>query len=68
MIIIFQLGQIKQALDDLSLAIQIEPMMLDAYWHRHLVYILLNKKHAALDDLNIVLKYNKSHVGAYKSR
>jgi lipoprotein NlpI len=55
-------------MDDLSQAIEFEPMMLDAFWHRHLIYILLNKKQAALDDLNVVLKYNKSHVGAYKSR
>ena len=41
--------------------------LLDAYWHRHLLYILQDRKSAALEDLNFIMKTNKSHSGAYRS-
>ncbi len=68
MLCIFQLGKIGQALEDLNKAIELEPTLLDAYWHRHLVLMLENKKQGALDDLNYLLKHNKSHAGAFRSR
>ncbi|XP_072039506.1 uncharacterized protein [Amphiura filiformis] len=63
-----KLGKLKQAWDDLNQAIEMEPMLLDAYWHRHLLYLLRNKPANALQDLNAILKINKEHVGAYRSR
>lgn len=62
------MGKISQAWEDLNLAIEKEPMLLDAYWHRHLLYLLKGKSIKALEDLNIILRINKDHVGAYKSR
>lgn len=62
------MGKISNAWDDLNLAIELEPQMLDAYWHRHLLYLLKDKPLKALEDLNIILRINKDHVGAYKSR
>ena len=48
-------------------AIKMEPMLLDAYWHRHLLYVLQDKKAEALEDLNYIMKHNKNHAGAYRS-
>ncbi|XP_046576439.1 LOW QUALITY PROTEIN: uncharacterized protein LOC124284394 [Haliotis rubra] len=62
-----KIGKLKNASLDLDRAIQLEPLLLDAYWHRHLLYILQDKKQAALDDLNFIMKKNKRHAGAYRS-
>ncbi|KAJ8298279.1 hypothetical protein KUTeg_024810, partial [Tegillarca granosa] len=62
-----KLGMVKRAQDDLDGAISMEPMLLDAYWHRHLLYILQDKKQAALEDLQFLLKHSKNHAGAYRS-
>ena len=64
----WQLGKIKSAQEDLDLAIKLEPMLIDSYWHRHLLFLLQNKKAEALSDLNAILKHNKKHAGAYRSR
>ncbi|XP_059812571.1 uncharacterized protein ttc6 [Hypanus sabinus] len=63
-----KLGQLQLAMEDLNKAIQLEPMLLDAYWHRHFIYLLQMKTSDALDDLNFVLKHNKSHADAYTSK
>ncbi|XP_077968120.1 uncharacterized protein LOC120326538 [Styela clava] len=63
-----KLGQIKLATEDLNEALSLEPRLSAAYWHRHLIKLLENKSHEALDDLNILLKLNKQHVHAYRSR
>ncbi|KAK7097844.1 uncharacterized protein [Littorina saxatilis] len=62
-----KLGMLHKAGEDLSRAIKMEPMLLDAYWHRHLLYVLQDKKQQALDDLNYIMKHNKTHAGAYRS-
>ncbi|KAK6173455.1 hypothetical protein SNE40_016901 [Patella caerulea] len=62
-----KIGQLKKASNDLNKAIELEPLLLDAYWHRHLLYILQEKKQAALDDLQFIMKKNKHHGGAYRS-
>ncbi|XP_060594169.1 uncharacterized protein LOC132748578 isoform X2 [Ruditapes philippinarum] len=62
-----KIGYLKAAEDDLGRAIQLEPLLLDAYWHRHLLYILQDRKKEALDDLTFLLKHTKSHAGAYRS-
>ncbi|PIK51547.1 hypothetical protein BSL78_11574, partial [Apostichopus japonicus] len=46
-----KMGKISNAWDDLNLAIELEPQMLDAYWHRHLLYLLKDKPLKALEDL-----------------
>ena len=48
-------------------AIELEPLLLDAYWHRHLLFILQDKKKEALEDLTFILKHTKTHAGAYRS-
>ncbi|XP_030643573.1 uncharacterized protein ttc6 [Chanos chanos] len=63
-----KLGCLNQALEDLNAAISQEPHLLDAYWHRHSVYLLRNDPNCALDDLNFIIKHNKKHADAFKSR
>ncbi|XP_021358969.1 uncharacterized protein LOC110454008, partial [Mizuhopecten yessoensis] len=62
-----KLGMVKRAEEDLDKAIRLEPSLLDAYWHRHLLFLLQDKKKEALDDLTFILKHSKNHSGAYRS-
>lgn len=62
-----KLGFIKKALDDLNLAIDIEPKFVDAYWQRHLIYLVQDRKKDATEDLNQIIKLNRFHSGAYLS-
>ncbi|XP_052720831.1 uncharacterized protein LOC128192291 isoform X6 [Crassostrea angulata] len=62
-----KVGMIKAAQIDLDLAIKMEPLLLDAYWHRHLLYLLKDQKQQAKADLTFILKYNNKHGGAYRS-
>ncbi|KAM4690484.1 tetratricopeptide repeat protein 6 [Rhinophrynus dorsalis] len=63
-----KLGKLSQAFQDLNLAIQLEPQLLDAFWHRHLIYFLQGKTSEALDDLNTIIKHNKTYTDAYLSK
>ncbi|XP_078515478.1 tetratricopeptide repeat protein 6 isoform X2 [Lissotriton helveticus] len=63
-----RLGKLSKALKDLGRAIAMEPLLLDAYWQRHLIYRLQEQNANALDDLNFILKYNKNHADAYLSK
>ncbi|XP_062863091.1 uncharacterized protein ttc6 isoform X2 [Trichomycterus rosablanca] len=63
-----KLGHLNQALEDLNDAILLEPNLLDAYWHRHSIYLLRNVTDSALSDLNFIIKHNKNHADAYMSR
>nr|XP_009860033.2 uncharacterized protein LOC100175887 [Ciona intestinalis] len=63
-----KLGEIKMANEDLNEAISIEPRLVQAYWQRHLIKLLHNQQHEALDDLNTLLKIDKLNVDAYRSR
>ncbi|XP_055496523.1 uncharacterized protein ttc6 isoform X4 [Leucoraja erinacea] len=63
-----KLAQLQLAMADLNQAIKLEPMLLNAYWHRHLIYLLQMKTSEALDDLNYILKHNKNHADAYTSK
>lgn len=40
-----------------------EPLFLNAYWHRHLIYLFQDKIDEALDDLNYINKCNKKSAG-----
>ncbi|XP_014340070.1 uncharacterized protein TTC6 [Latimeria chalumnae] len=63
-----KLGQIKTAKADLNTAICIEPLLLDARWHRHLIYLLQDNDSEALEDLNFITKHKKNHADAYQSK
>ncbi|XP_069806650.1 tetratricopeptide repeat protein 6 [Dendropsophus ebraccatus] len=63
-----KIGNLALALQDLDMVIKHEPQLLDAYWHRHLIYLLQGKTSEALDDLNFIIKYNKTHADAYLSK
>jgi len=65
---VFQLGVVTAALNDISAAISQEPLYVDAYWQRHLVYVVLSRHQQALDDLNVLLWLKEDHVPALKSR
>ncbi|XP_072283738.1 uncharacterized protein [Pyxicephalus adspersus] len=58
-----KLGNVCLALQDLDMVIKQEPQLLDAYWHRHLIFLLQGKTNEALDDLNYIIKYNKTNAG-----
>ena len=49
-----KLGLIKLGLDDLNRAIEMEPLMLDAYWQRILIYLVQDKKLEAMDSLKFL--------------
>ncbi|XP_053235987.1 tetratricopeptide repeat protein 6 isoform X1 [Podarcis raffonei] len=63
-----KIGKMKAAMDDLEKAISLEPMLVNAYWHRHLIFIYQNKMLPALEDLNFIIKCNKNNADAYLSR
>nr|XP_003408506.2 tetratricopeptide repeat protein 6 [Loxodonta africana] len=63
-----KLGKLKSALSDLQEAISLEPLFLNAYWHRHFIYLFQDKINEALDDLNFINKYNKNNAEAYLSK
>ncbi|XP_071127902.1 uncharacterized protein [Mytilus edulis] len=63
-----KIGMVKKAEEDLNRVIKMEPELIDAYWHRHLLYLLQDKKKEALTDLNFIIKKNKKHAGAWRSR
>ncbi|KAE8587373.1 hypothetical protein XENTR_v10021951 [Xenopus tropicalis] len=63
-----KLGKLSLAIQDLNLAINLEPQLLDAYWNRHLIFCLQGKTTAALEDLNMIIKLNKLYTDAYLSK
>ena len=54
-------------MEDLNKAIEMEHNFVDAYWQRHLIHLTQNKKNEAIQDLQQVLKLNRTHSGAYIS-
>uniref|UniRef100_A0ABM5FAT0 Tetratricopeptide repeat protein 6 isoform X2 n=1 Tax=Pogona vitticeps TaxID=103695 RepID=A0ABM5FAT0_9SAUR len=63
-----KIGKMKAAMDDLEKAISLEPKLVNAYWHRHLLFLYHNKILQALEDLNFIIKCNKNNADAYLSR
>ncbi|KAM9239187.1 LOW QUALITY PROTEIN: tetratricopeptide repeat protein 6 [Leptosomus discolor] len=55
-----KLGKLKSAMGDLENAISLEPLLLDAYWHKHLIYLFQDRISAALDFLNFITKWSKN--------
>ena len=58
----------KEAWEDMNAALMREDNYVEAYWHRHLLFLVQGKPHAALEDLTTLIKLNKNHTGAYRSR
>ncbi|XP_015759885.1 PREDICTED: uncharacterized protein LOC107339154 [Acropora digitifera] len=63
-----KLGLLKKAWNDLNRSIELEPKHLDAYWHRHLLYLLQENRKAALDDLSFIIKNSSTQARAFRSR
>ncbi|XP_040598979.1 tetratricopeptide repeat protein 6 [Mesocricetus auratus] len=63
-----KLGKLQSAMNDLQETIFVEPLFLNAYWHRHFIYLFQDKINDALDDLNFINKYNKNNAEAYLSK
>uniref|UniRef100_A0A8D0RUP4 UDP-N-acetylglucosamine--peptide N-acetylglucosaminyltransferase SPINDLY n=1 Tax=Sus scrofa TaxID=9823 RepID=A0A8D0RUP4_PIG len=63
-----KLGKLQSAMNDLQEAILLEPLFLNAYWHRHFIYLFQDKINEALDDLNYINRCNKNNAEAYFSR
>ncbi|XP_035584032.1 tetratricopeptide repeat protein 6 isoform X3 [Zalophus californianus] len=63
-----KLGKLQSAMKDLQEAIFLEPLFLNAYWHRHFIYLFQDKINEALDDLNYINKHNKNNAEAYLSK
>ncbi|XP_038612853.1 LOW QUALITY PROTEIN: tetratricopeptide repeat protein 6 [Tachyglossus aculeatus] len=63
-----KLGRLKAAMDDLQEAIYLEPLLLNAYWHRHFIYLFQENVIEALNDLNYILKWNKNNAEVYLSK
>ncbi|XP_066525404.1 uncharacterized protein ttc6 isoform X2 [Hoplias malabaricus] len=61
-------AELTQTMAKKGRAISLEPHLLDAYWHRHSIYLLRNVPNSALDDLNFIIRHNKKHADAFKSR
>lgn len=56
-----KVGEINRSFEDLEKVIKAERGYLDAYWHRHFLYVLRGDYSSALDDLRFVLKYKPSY-------
>ncbi|XP_058522343.1 tetratricopeptide repeat protein 6 isoform X2 [Ochotona princeps] len=63
-----KLGKLKSAMNDLQKVINAEPLFLNAYWHRHFIYLFQDKIIEALDDLNFISKHNKNNAEVYLSK
>ncbi|KAL9955567.1 hypothetical protein ACROYT_G036906 [Oculina patagonica] len=63
-----KLGYLKKAWDDLNRSIELEPKLLDAYWHRHLLHLLQDNRKSALDDLSFIIKHSSNQARAFRSR
>ncbi len=66
--ILRKIGRLREAKENLDKAIELTPTLSDAYWHRHLLYLVQSNRRLALEDLTRLLKHNRKHWGAYRSR
>ena len=62
------IGDQDKAMADLDKAIQAEPKLVDAYWHRHLVHLKDGDTKKSLQDLATIIQINPSHVSALSAR
>ncbi|XP_065910074.1 uncharacterized protein [Dysidea avara] len=63
-----KLGKLVDARDDLEKAIALVPRLVDAYWHRHCLFLIQNDSSSAMADLDTILTLNRRHTKAYRSK
>lgn len=62
-----KIGKLLRSQEDLELAIKTEPHFLDAYWQRHLLYLLQGDHYVRNNTDNyIYLSYAQSHGRLFK--
>ena len=61
-----KLGHIRKAKEDLDTALGLEPNLVDAFWHRHLLFLLEDNPKRAMEDITAIMKLTKLHAGAYR--
>ena len=49
-------------------AIALVPRLVDAYWHRHCLFLIQNDTSSAMADLDTILTHNRRHTKAYRSK
>jgi tetratricopeptide (TPR) repeat protein len=62
------LGQPEPAAEDYSRAIALDPKLVEAYFGRGVVRLMLNEDRAAVDDLTRAIDLKSDHALAYQSR
>lgn len=67
-IILARAGSYSQAMDDLNIAISLDPFHSDSYWHRSQLFLRVNDAENALKDLDALTENNKLHMGAFQTK
>ena len=49
-------------------AIALVPRLVDAYWHRHCLFLIQNDTTSAMADLDTILTLNRRHTKAHRSK
>ncbi|XP_063677695.1 uncharacterized protein LOC134813749 isoform X3 [Bolinopsis microptera] len=58
----------KDARVDLDSVIEAMPQMADAYWHRHIIYVIQGDMNTALNDLTNIIRHNQNQPRVYLAR
>jgi tetratricopeptide (TPR) repeat protein len=61
-------GNIQEAINLYTLAIEKDPEFIDAYYNRGIMHYFLKEYKGAIEDLNKVIEKKPDHVMAYASR
>ena len=56
----------RESLKDLERALEYETRLPQAYWQRHLIWLVYGEHNLAMDDVNYLLKISPMDVAAYK--
>ena len=62
------IGNYRQAIEDLNRAIEIKPDYAEAYINRGVTYNLLGSYRQAIEDLNRAIEIKPGYVGPYNNR
>ncbi len=63
-----QAGNIQEAINLYTLAVEKDPEFTDAYYNRGVMHFFLREYKEAIEDLNRVIEKSPDHVMAYASR
>jgi tetratricopeptide (TPR) repeat protein len=63
-----QAGNIEEAINLYTLAVEKDPEFIDAYYNRGVMHYFLREYKRAIEDLNKVIEKRPDHVMAYASR